>query len=286
MNVSQSFKAAIVGILFLGLVAVGPAPASAGNMWFQQALFLAHIPLGGGQFFTTNYVFAANEGAASINVKCFNDGFQRIGPLAGVNIALSATGQLANHTPTTLGVASDPLFSSGVGWCWASIIQSGLDFNTQITVGVTTDLTPNGILNSASSTFIGASTGLGESSANISGVPFFTTSGGAQAFLVLVNALTTTRTLTLTLFDANGIPQGPPLVRSLNGRALLALSVPSAFGVPTPPTSGSIKITMNAPNGQGYLGYFLQVYPNGRNIFTALGLDGDDTAQLPWAGAP
>jgi len=286
MNVSRSFKVAIVGMLLLGLVVLGPSSASAGNMWFQQALFLAHIPLGGGLFFTTNYVFAANEGAASINVKCFNDSFQRIGPISGVNIAFNATGQVANHTPTTLGVASDPLFASGFGWCWASVIQSGLDFNTQINVGVTSDLTPGGILNSSSSIFVGVNAGLGETSANVSGVPFFTTSGGAAAFLILVNALTTTRTLTLSLFDANGNAQGPPLVRSLNGRALLALQIPNAFGVLTPPTSGSVRITMNAPNGQGYLGYFLQVYPNGRMLFTALGLDGDDTAQLPLAGAP
>ena len=286
MNVSRSFKVAIVGMLLLGLVVLGPSSASAGNMWFQQALFLAHIPVGGGLFFTTNYAIAANEGAASVNVKCFNDSFQRIGPLAGVNVALSATGQVANHTPTALGVASDPLFASGFGWCWASVIQSGLDFNTQINVGVTSDLTPGGILNSSSSIFVGVNAGLGETSSNVSGVPFFTTSGGAVAFLVLVNALTTTRTLTLSLFDANGIAQGPPLVRSLNGRALLALQIPNAFGVLTPPTNGSVRITMNAPNGQGYLGYFLQVYPNGRMLFTALGLDGDDTAQLPLAGAP
>jgi len=285
MNASQSLKAAIVGMLFLGLVVLGPPSASAGNMWFQQAILLVHINLGGGQFFTTNYVFAANEGPASINVKCFNDSFQRIGPPAGVNIALSATGQIAQHTPTTLGVTSDPLFSSGNGWCWASIISSGLDFNTQITVGATNDLSPGALLNNPSSSLVGTNSGQGESSSSVAGVPFFTTAGGAQHFLGLINPLTATRTLTLTLFDANGNPQGAPLTRSLNGRAMLVLSVPAAFGAPTPPTNGSIKI-VNTSNAQGFLGWYLQIYPNGKVVFNAVGLDGDDTAQLPLAAAP
>jgi hypothetical protein len=54
MSASPFFKATIVGILFLGLVVLGPASASAGNMFREQALSLAHINLGGGQFFTTN----------------------------------------------------------------------------------------------------------------------------------------------------------------------------------------------------------------------------------------
>jgi len=287
MNVSQSFKAAIVSILFLGLVVVGPAPASAGDMWFQQALFLAHIPLGGGQFFTTNYVFTASEGAnTTVNVKCFNETSQRIGPVAGVNVELGATGQLAQHTPTTLGVTSDVLFTStGNGWCWANNVNSGLDFTTQVTVGVTTDLTPGGILNSASSSFVGTTHGSGEVTSAVGGIPFFTTSGGAQHFLILLNALTVSRTVTLTLFDANGIPQGAPLVRNLSGRDLDPLSIPAVFGVvPTPPTSGSMKIVAS---GTGVLGWYLQVYPTGsRAIFAPIGLDGDNTTQLPSGSAP
>jgi hypothetical protein len=282
MSASQFFKAAIVGILFLGLVVVGPATASAGDMWFQPALFLVHLPLGGGQFYTTNYIFAASEGAnTTVNVKCFNDASQRIGPVAGVNVELSATGQVARHTPTTLGVTSDPLFT-GNGWCWANNINSGLDFTTEITLGLTTDLTVGAILNSASSTFVGTSHGLGEVSSAIGGVPFFTTTGGALHFLILLNPLTTARTLTLTLFDANGIQQGAPLVRNLSARDLDALSIPAVFGVATPPTSGSVRLNAN---GNGFNGWYLQIYPTGsRAVFAPIGLDGDNTTQLPTQG--
>ena len=284
MSASQFIKATAVALLFLGVVVFSPIQALAANQWFQQALFLAHINLGGGQFFTTNFVFAATDtGAVSINVKCFNDSFQRIGPPAGVNVALSAVGQVVQHTPTTLGVTTDPLFASGAGWCWASSIASGLDYTTQITVGVTTDVTVGGILNSPSSTFVATNTGLGETSSNTGGVPFFTTTGGAQHFIVLLNPLTVTRTLTLNLHDASGNPQGLPLVRVLNGRALNSVSVPAAFGVATPPTSGSVRISAT---GAGWLGWYLQVYANGRAIFNSIGIDGDFNAQLPLAGAP
>jgi hypothetical protein len=286
MDIRQFLKTTVVSLLFLGLVVVGADSALSGNMFREQAIFLAHIPLGGGQFFTTNYVFTATEGAGSINLKCFNDQFQRIGPLLGVNVSLAATGQMAQHTPTTLAVTTDPLFASGVGWCFADTVVGSNDFNSQITVGVTSDLTVGGILNSASSSFIGHNTGLGETSRLNGGTPFFTSAGGAQHFLVLVNPYTTTTTLSLQLFDTSGNQQGPTLSRTLNGRALLAVSVPAAWGLTTPPTTGNVRIQGASIVGQGYLGWSIQAYPNGRVIFNAVGLDGDTIDQIPPAAAP
>ncbi len=284
MRTNHFLNAALVGVLFLGLVAFGPASASAATMWNQQALLLAHIPLGGGQFFTSNYVFTATENATTINVKCFNDNGNRIGPLPGINIAFSAQSQLAQHTPTTLGVASDPLFSSGTGWCWASSPGAAFDFNVQATFGVTTDLTVGGVLNSSGASFIGTTTGLAETGNGNGGVPFWTTSGGAQHFLVLVNPLTAGGAVNLRLFDSGGVAQGTgTLARTLNARSLLALSVPSGFGLPTPPTTGSIRIT---GGGGDYLGWYLQVFPNGRAILAPVGLDADGTTLLPLAAAP
>jgi len=285
MKLSQFVNATFVGALFLGLVVFAPASAPAATMWNQQALFLAHFPLGGGQFFTSNYVFNATENATAINVKCFNDSAQRIGPLTGVNIGFSAQGQVVHHTPTTLGITSDPLFS-GIGWCWASSPTATTDFNLQTTYGVTTDLTLGGILNSPSSSFIGTSTGLAEASNFQGGVPLWTTAGGAQHFLILVNPLPIVTNVDLRLFDTNGTALGTnPLNRTLNPRGLLALSIPGGFGLPSPlPTSGGIRIQTQAENG--FLGWYLQVYPNGRAIFNPVGLDGDNTGLLLISAAP
>jgi len=283
MCIRQFIRAGIASILLLGLAVVAPTPASAVNMWYQQAIILIHVPLGGGVFFTTNHVFTANEGSnTTVNVKCFNESSQRIGPLAGVNVELGATGQLSQQTPTTLAVTTDPLFT-GLGWCWGNNTNSGLDYNVVTTIGSTSDLSPGGLLNSPGSALIAANTGLAETSSNVGGIPYFATSGATYAFFV--NPLATARILTLQLFNAAGTPQGPALVRNLSGRDLDVLSIPDAFGLLTPPVSGSVKITAN---GNGYLGWIIQVYPTGggRVVFTAIGLDGDDRTFLSPANAP
>jgi len=251
-------------------------------MWSQQALLLVHLPQPGGQVFTTNYMITATEAPVTVNIKCFNDASQRIGPIAGVNVPLSATGQVAFHTPTSLLVTTDPLFT-GVGWCWANNIISDEEYNVQTVVGLTGSLIPNGILTSASSTFVAANSGLAETSSEHGGLPYFTTGAGVQNFLVLVNPLTVGRTLTIQLYDTNGVPQGAALLRTVGARGMQVLQVPGGFGLPTPPASGSVTIIAD---GNGYLGWIVQVLGSNRLLFTAVGLDEDDLTLLPPASAP
>ena len=287
MGANRTFRAGAVGLVLIGLTVLGATPAWATNMWWQQALLLVHIPVGS-QTFTTNYVFTASEGAnTTINVKCYNDLLQRIGPVAGVNVMVAAAqGQVANATPTTLQVVGAAGFN-GIGWCWANNTASGLDYNVQLTVGLTTDLTPNGILNSAGSTLVATSTGLGETSSNVGGIPFYTTAGGAQNFAVLINPTQTPRTLSLQLFNTAGIAQGSPLSRVLPARGLALLTLPDSFGLTTPPSSGTVTITIPSSPGPGYLGWLLTAYVNtGRVVFTPIGLDGDNSAFLPSTDAP
>jgi hypothetical protein len=110
-----------------------------------------------------------------------------------------------------------------------------------------------------------------------------TTSNGAQSFLILINPLLTAQTLTLKLSDVSGNPQGQPLSRLFQGRALSTLPVPGSFGLALPPTSGSVSISAT---GAGYLGWYLQILPNGGAIFTPVNIDGDFRANLPQAAAP
>jgi len=289
MDVRRFLKAGILGVLLSGAVVLGPAPASASNMYFQQAILLVHLPvpqLGSGVFFTTNLTFTASEGAnTTVNVKCFNDALQRIGPAGGVNVLLNNTGQLAQHTPTTLLVTTDPLFT-GIGWCWGSNITSPFnDYNVLTTIGATSDLTPGGILNSTSSTLVASNTGLAQLSSALGGIPYYTTNGGVQNFAVFVNPLPTPVTLLLQLFDVTGVQQGANLLRSFPGRSVQVLSIPAVFGVtPAPPATGSVRITANA---NGFLGWFVTAQlPPGRTTFIAIGLDVDDSTPLPPPAAP
>jgi hypothetical protein len=286
MNKTQVSKAAILAISFWGSIAWGADAAHAATMYNQQALLLVHVPLGGGLFLTTNYVFAATENPATINVKCFSAKAQRIGPTPGVDATFSSAGQVIQQTPTTLNVTSDVLFV-GVGWCYASTPSSGADFNVQVTVGVTSDLTPGGILNAPNASFVGTTTGLGEFSTGNAGVPFWTTAGGALHFLVLVDPAVNIDELTLniSLSDASGGPKSV-LTRTLTARGLLVLAIPGSFALVSPPVSGSLGISAAGSAMRGYLGWYLQVYPNGKAVLNPIGIDNDDRALLSPAIAP
>lgn len=283
MDLLQFIRAGIASVLLLGLTVLGPAPASATNLAWQQAILLIHVPLGGGTFFTTNYVFAANAGGpVTVNVKCFNESRQRVGPGLGVNVELNATGQLSQQTPTTLGVTTDPLFT-GLGWCYAS--DDVFDFNALFTIGSTSDLSPGGLLSSPGSTLVAANTGLFEMSVNRGGIPYFNTSGGAGAtYAFLVNPVDTSVQVTLQLYNAAGVAQGLPLVRTLEPRDLDFLTIPGAFGLAAPPVSGSVNITANGVSN-GYLGWLIQV-GGGKILFTAIGLNPQDAVQLSPTDAP
>jgi hypothetical protein len=113
------------------------------------------------------------------------------------------------------------------------------------------------------------------------GDPFWTTAGGAQHFVALLNPSgTITATVELRLFDANGISQGTgPLIRNLSPRTLLLLVIPSGFGLASPPTTGSLRINQSSGGGS-LLGWYLQEYPNGRVVFSQLGVDVDNVALL------
>jgi hypothetical protein len=253
-------------------------------MWTENVILLIHLPQPSGQVFTTNHMFTATEAPVTINVKCFNNGAQRVGPPAGVNVQLSATGQVAFQTPATLGVLTDPLFTlSGIGWCWATNTSNDEEYNVQTVLGLTTNLTPNGILTSSASTFVAANTGLSETSSEHGGIPYFTTTGDVRTFAILVNPLTTDRTLSFQLYDTAGIPQGPPVVRLLSARDIEVLSVPDMFGLASPPTSGSVTMVAN---GDGYLGWIVSVYPSNRLLFTVIGLDEQDLTLLLPINAP
>ena len=284
MGARQWIGTSIVAALVLGLIGLVSGPAMAANMWTENVILLIHLPQPGGQVFTTNHMFTATEAPVTVNVKCFNNVAQRVGPPAGVNVQLSATGQVAFHTPATLGVLADPLFTlSGIGWCWATNTSNDEEYNVQTVLGLTTNLTPNGILTSSASTFVAANTGLSETSSEHGGIPYFTTTGDVRTFAILVNPLTTDRTLSFQLYDTAGIPQGLPVVRVLSARDIEVLSIPDMFGLPVPPTSGSVTIVAN---GDGYLGWIVSVYPSNRLLFTVVGLDEQDLTLLLPASAP
>lgn len=254
-SLNASLKAAIGGALFLAVAVLNPTGAVA-DQWFSQAIPLLHIPLGNGLVFTSNYAFAATgSGAVTVNVKCFNDASQRIGPAPGVNVPLPAAGAVALHTPPTLAVTTDPLFL-GSGWCWAQALTAET-FSSQITVGATTNLGPGAIQNDPNALFVGNSTGLAVTSRKL-GIPYVTIGPGIQDFAMIVNPNPSVVSAAIGLWNASGVLQSPGfLIRNFPGRSLQVLSIPSDLGVVTPPPSGSVAV--GTAEAIGLLGWFFSV---------------------------
>jgi hypothetical protein len=65
------------------------------------------------------------------------------------------------------------------------------------------------------------------------------------------------------------------------GHGFAVVPIPDVSGLPTPPTSGSVRITA----GFGFLGWFLSQRSNGL-IFSTLGLDTNGAILLPPGFAP
>jgi hypothetical protein len=75
------------------------------------------------------------------------------------------------------------------------------------------------------------------------------------------------------------------MTRVLNAREIAVLKIPDVFGLPVPPTSGSIRITSTAELGLGFLGWFLAQRSNGV-VFKAIGLDAFANFLLSSGDAP
>jgi hypothetical protein len=72
-------------------------------------------------------------------------------------------------------------------------------------------------------------------------------------------------------------------VRSLSARDIDLLTIPGAFGLATPPVSGTVQITANGLHP--YLGWIIQV-GSSKILFTAIGLVPEDAIPLTQNDAP
>lgn len=206
--------------------------------------------MGGGRFVTVNWiVFNPTSSGQIVNAKCFNDAFQRVGAAAGVNIELNPF-QQASHTPATLGITTDLLFT-GLGWCYFD--NGG---SSQISVAISFGLSggnPGDLLSSATSSFVASATALGYMSVEDGSVPHWTSESGWRFFLLIVNPTTINGTLRLRLYNTAGVQQGADLVRALNARDFDVIALPGAFGLTTPPTSGAVDLLTSDTSFTGWV---------------------------------
>lgn len=188
---------------------------------------------GGGAAGPWSTVYLVSNMAATsktATIKCYNDTSVRIGPAAGTSVFLSAY-NLSFFTPEALGLTTDPAFT-GFGWCYFATS------NNTIAVGVGTGVrgiagNPT-IFGSNNSRAIAMDAAQAMVTTAFSNLPFWTKQASWASYLVSINPTTTSRTLTVNVYDDAAVLRGnttPPLsARDMNLLEISALGGTATFG--------------------------------------------------------
>lgn len=279
--------ASIVAVL-LCILTVSPAGAGPNETTDLVAMY-AHIPVtvpgATGPFSTAFYVAnGTSPTAITVNVKCFNDIRQRVGPAAGTNVSIPAF-DIDVVTPVSLGLTTDPNFT-GLGFCYFAR-TAGDDFAVTFAMGIQ-GTNPGGnpslhpLFSSTASLAIGASTAQAIVSEDDANAPLWL-GGNWTTFLVLVGPTATTiGNVRTDIYNISASLLGSQ-TRSIEARDLELYTL-SSFGG----SHGMADITrLVASLSKGYMGW---VYAfNGvsfEGLLYDLALDKDDVSALTAADRP
>lgn len=162
---------------------------------------------------TTHYLLSNTDsgdlffppGSATVNVKCFNDTIQRVGPAAGTTITLSPF-EMEAWSPISLGLTSDPLYT-GLGFCYFAV-TSGSDIAVSFLVGVSDG---NNLITSNNAVAIMSDTAQGQvtespdlfdgSDANI---PYWTEEGSWQTFILALDPTAAGTNMDIDVYTSGG----------------------------------------------------------------------------------
>lgn len=195
--------------------------------------------------FTTHYLI--NNVASStntVNVKCYSDlNNQRVGPAAGTtfNIAPNA---IAWADPASLGLTTDPNFR-GFGWCYFA----GSQF---MTVGFVTGISVGGnLITNNNARAVMSGTAQHHVSTSLAGIPYWTSEGSWETYMLAINPTTTSRTLTVYGYNNAGTLVGT-WTTTLENRDLDYGILAQLIGVPAFTGWGSAEIQIS---DRGFVGW-------------------------------
>ncbi len=219
-----------------------------------------HFPSSGGgapgPWSTVYTISNTTSTATAVNVKCYNEFTQRVGPAGGTSFTLTAF-NMNFYTPEALGLTTDPAFN-GFGWCYFAVTSGD-----SISVGVGTGMrgiagNPT-IFGSNSSRAIAMDTAQRMVTIDDGSVPFWTKLASWTSYLLSINPTTTSRSLTVNVYDDNNVFQGA-LNTTLSPRDLDILVI-SSVGAATFGTA-DVKI-----NGRGFVGWVAGFNPVSVELF-------------------
>jgi hypothetical protein len=180
----------------------------------------------------------------TVNVKCYNDSSVRVGPAAGSTISTPAY-DWDFITPEGLGLTTAPAFT-GFGWCYFATS------NNSIAIGVATGMRGiagnTTLFGSDNSRAIAMDAAQGMVSDQYSNLPFWTKQASWKTYLLPVNPTTTSRTLTVNVYDDAAVLRGTS-VAALSARDMNLLEISSLGGTAT---FGGAEVLIS---GRGFVGW-------------------------------
>lgn len=276
----------VIAVL-ISTLAVTPAGAGPNETTDLVAMY-AHIPFAVGSatgpFSTVFYMANGTAGTMTVNVRCYNDVIERVGPALGVSFNL-APFDLTVVTPANLLITGDPDFT-GLGFCYFARTV-GDDFAVTFAMGVQGNnpalFALHPLFASNNSLAIGASTAQAMVTADDANVPLWIGGANWTTFLVLVGptpaAVGNVRT---DIYNTGGTLLGSQ-TRNIAGRDVELYTLSAEGG-----SHGMADITRTSAGAtRGYMGWVYSVNQvSFEGLLYDLALDKDDVSALAAGDRP
>ena len=244
-------KRVLFFILFILLALVTVVPCGWANedrakdLVAPYAYFTVSVPPATGPFTTHYLINNPQSWGITVNVKCYNDYFMRVGPVAGTTVTPGAH-SIAYTDPVTLGLTTDPSFD-GYGWCYfASSDYFAVGFVTGISVG-------GNLITTNNSRAIMSGTAQHMVTTQLASVPYWTKEGSWDTYIIALNPTTTAQTLTVSAYNSAGVLLGT-WVTALSARDMDWGTIAALVGVPAYTSWGNADISIS---GRGFVGWVL-----------------------------
>jgi len=157
--------------------------------------------------YTTHYHISSNTGLnTTVNVKCYNSTFNRVGPAGGTAVDLTG-GPAPGHdidvwNPVSLGLTTDPDFD-GFGWCYFAG-TSGDDFAVTFLAGSSVS---NTLINTNNSRVMAIGTAQGSVTDDDANIPYWTREGGWDTYVLLLNPTAASAGVSVDIYDSTATLQ-------------------------------------------------------------------------------
>lgn len=274
-------------VLAAVLLPLSSAWATGGNEALDVVAPYGHFDMAAGTAsgpLTTHYLLSNTTSSVSpVNIKCFNDQIQRVGPAAGTTTTLDAF-EMEVWSPISLGLTLDGNYT-GLGFCYFASTDSllGDDIAVSFLVGVSEG---NNLITTNDSVAITADTAQSNMSDDDANIPYWTEEGSWDTYVLLISPTATGSDLDMNVYTTGGTLMGtwsaPGSVG--NGLAPRDLDMASLAGE-IPATAGGYGHAdldaSSAPIGFGYMGWVVGLNNTSFQAFMyPIPLDKDDTDEL------